>query len=101
MAELFHAHSWPGNMREMKNICERIVLSAEAGGVDLATVRLMLEDLVSTPLPLGNPPVSVPSGTLEEIKRQAIAAALREEGYNKSRAAKRLGIDRATIDRLL
>ncbi|MCF7915349.1 MAG: helix-turn-helix domain-containing protein, partial [Spirochaetaceae bacterium] len=40
-------------------------------------------------------------GTLEELKIRAARKALEEENYNKSRAAKRLGIDRSTLDRIL
>ena len=40
------------------------------------------------------------TGSLQEIKRRAIQKVLQLEGGNKTRTAKRLGVDRATIDRL-
>jgi transcriptional regulator with PAS, ATPase and Fis domain len=40
-------------------------------------------------------------GSLEEIKRNAVRRVLREEKGNKTKAAKRLGVDRSTIERLM
>jgi transcriptional regulator with GAF, ATPase, and Fis domain len=39
------------------------------------------------------------SGTFQDIKRKIIRRVLKEEGWNKSRTARRLGIDRMTVDR--
>ncbi|MCQ4085489.1 sigma-54-dependent Fis family transcriptional regulator [Saccharibacillus sp. JS10] len=42
-----------------------------------------------------------PTGTLKEIEKQVIESVLREENYNQSRTAERLGINRATLWRKL
>ena len=102
ISELLERYEWPGNVRELKNVMERLVLSAENGRIEADTVRLLLEEMQEiwggpageTELP------DLLSGTLQQIKQRVIAQTLQREGGNKSRAAKRLGVDRATIDRL-
>ena len=102
ISELLERYEWPGNVRELKNVMERLVLSAENGRIEADTVRLLLEEMQEI---WGGPPgeTELPdllSGTLQQIKQRVIAQTLQREGGNKSRAAKRLGVDRATIDRL-
>lgn len=98
---LFSEYSWPGNVRELKNISERIVLSAEHGRIDLPAVRLMVDELRL--LQEGQPDCredhELLSGTFQDIKRKVIRRVLQEEGWNKSRTARRLAIDRMTVDR--
>ena len=102
ISELLERYEWPGNVRELKNVMERLVLSAENGRIEADTVRLLLEEMQEI---WGGPAgeAELPdllSGTLQQIKQRVIAQTLQREGGNKSRAAKRLGVDRATIDRL-
>jgi len=98
---LFSEYSWPGNVRELKNISERIVLSAENGRIDLPAVRLMVDELRL--LQEGQPDChedhELLRGTFQDIKRKVIRRVLQEEGWNKSRTARRLAIDRMTVDR--
>jgi PAS domain S-box-containing protein len=96
-------YCWPGNIRELKNVIERIVIQAEPELPLIPLTRFMLEDLNSnsTREDFIQPQEDFLAGTLQDIKRKAILAVFREEEYNKTRTAKRLGIDRATIDRLL
>ena len=97
--ELLSGHSWPGNIRELKNVIERIVISTHGGKVSAEEVKGMVEDLkvcdaeAKSGIPL--------EGTLNEIKKQVVRQVLAEEGFNKSKAAKRLGIDRGTIERMV
>jgi transcriptional regulator with PAS, ATPase and Fis domain len=102
ISELLERYEWPGNVRELKNVMERLVLSAENGRIEADTVRLLLEEMQEI---WGGPSgeAELPdllSGTLQQIKQRVIAKVLQIESGNKSRAAKRLGVDRATIDRL-
>lgn len=101
ITSLFGEYSWPGNVRELKNIIERIVLSAEGGKIDLPTVRLMVDELrsVYNDQAGSGGDGELLSGTFQDIKRKIIRRVLKEEGWNKSRTARRLGIDRMTVDR--
>ena len=103
ISELLERYGWPGNVRELKNVMERLVLSAENGRIEADTARLLLEEMRE----IWNGPTDEPdmqqllTGSLQEIKKRAIHKVLQQEGGNKTRAAKRLAIDRATIDRLI
>jgi PAS domain S-box-containing protein len=101
ITHLFSGYSWPGNVREMKNIIERVVLSAEGGCIHLPTVRLMVDELQTIHKERAGTyeDGELLSGTLLDIKRKVIRRVLKEEDWNKSRAARRLGIDRMTINR--
>ena len=102
ISELLERYEWPGNVRELKNVMERLVLSAESGRIEADTVRLLLEEMqeIWKHPAIGAELPDLLSGTLQQIKQRVIAQVLQFEGGNKSRAAKRLGVDRATIDRL-
>jgi two-component system response regulator AtoC len=85
------AHAWPGNVRELEHVLERAVALANGGGV-------RVEDAF--------PPGSDASGgSLREqrraFERRVVAAALRESGGNRTRAAQSLGISRRTLQNKL
>ena len=95
-------YRWPGNVREMKNVIERAVVLAGGEYVDH-------EDLVLSSLKTAGdtePGSMVMSGTREfeptslaEMESEHIRRTLDATGWNKSRAASILGIERSTLDR--
>ena len=89
------AHRWPGNVRELRNVLERAVVLSPAG-----TLRLgPLEDARGpTDSSAGVLPFPAP---LAEVVRTAAQAMLDLTGGNKSEAARRLGISRPRLQRLL
>ncbi|MBP2667736.1 MAG: transcriptional regulator [Firmicutes bacterium] len=100
--ERLQEHQWIGNIRELKNVVERIVLSSENGGVDPDTVDLMLDK--HAVLPEKVKPVNdndLLLGTMDEIKHKAAVLVLEQEGNNIARAARRLQIDRNTLKKIL
>jgi DNA-binding NtrC family response regulator len=80
------AHSWPGNLRELRNTLERAALLASGSVLEPRDLRFegSLED-------------GAASGTLEDVERQHIERVLREEAGQVERAARRLGIPRSTL----
>lgn len=84
-------HSWPGNIRELQNIIERVIAVYKHETIDAAAIHLMLED------PLDNKFLSalIPN-ELEEISK---ALAVTNGKY--AEAAKILGISRSTLWRKL
>ena len=93
--EALQAHSWPGNIRELRNMVERLMLLATDGQVDLATVQLaMPKGLTAAASGL-----SITSGPLAErvqsFEREVILAELKRSHHNMSMAAKSLGLERS------
>ena len=88
------AHSWPGNIRELRNTIERAILLSPAGSFAVAE----LEPARVSPASVA--PVPFPA-TLAEIQRAAARAMLTATGGNRSEAARRLGISRSRLLRLL
>ena len=84
-----------GNIRELRNVLERAAILTEG-----ATVRaedLWLDSALEVPAPAPLAGTTPAPGTLEEIERQAILAALAETDGNRRRAALRLGIGLRTL----
>ena len=89
------AHRWPGNVRELRNVLERAVVLSPPGRLDLAP----LDESRGRPGPAGGVlPFPAP---LAEVVRTAAQAMLDLTGGNKSEAARRLGISRPRLQRLL
>ena len=96
----FGDYQWPGNVRELENIIERIVLSAERGRIHLPMVRMMAEELRSAQTIKKAAPMShnFLSGSYQDIKRRLTGLYRKKKSWNKSRTARRLGIDRMKVD---
>jgi two-component system, NtrC family, response regulator PilR len=88
--EALLAYHFPGNVRELENILERALTLCSGQEIGVADLQLRDEEPTEERPSLGN---DSPLGTqLEEIERDAIVAALEQTRYNKTAAAKRLGI---------
>jgi DNA-binding NtrC family response regulator len=90
--ELIGAYPWPGNVRELRNVLERALFLARGADAVLpqhlaAEVRAPGEDLLAPYV----------SRTLSEVERAHIDRTLRAHGLNRTRAARELGISRATL----
>ena len=88
-------YGWPGNVRELENAVERAVILS--GGEYVAERALPLA-VQNAPVPdADGEELALGSMSLEDVERKAIEATLRETEDNKSEAARRLGITRATL----
>ena len=89
--EAMARYPWPGNIRELENMIERVAVLSRGGLVEMrdlpATVRETLREVSLHAAP----------GTLQDLERRRIVDVLDEVGGNKKLAAKRLGIHRSTL----
>ncbi len=91
---LLEAHSWTGNVRELRNVIERAVIVARTGWIEPRHLPPYLQALK----PGGEPTVTLPAGTtLAEAERVLIMQTLERVGNNKAEAARQLGLDVKTI----
>jgi DNA-binding NtrC family response regulator len=94
-------YSWPGNVRELENVVERAVVLCEGDAINLSHLPVGLEALAGTGTPqlTGGGMQTSKIVTLENLEAEALKNALDIAGHNISRAAKELGIGRATFYR--
>ena len=85
----FKKYSWPGNLRELKNVIKRAVLLSPSTYIPMDVIPM--EVLSASEL---KEPKDYSKNTNE---KQLILSALEEANYNKSRAAKLLNITRKTL----
>jgi DNA-binding NtrC family response regulator len=90
--KVFQNYSWPGNVRQLQHMIERLTILAPYGKIDDAAVRAAIEV---------TEPRDVLSDTLADTESEQIRRVLAATGGNKSRAAKILGIERKTLYRKL
>jgi DNA-binding NtrC family response regulator len=101
----FAAYRWPGNIRELENLIERIVLLSGADEVTLANLPENLrkfEPSADDFAGKGRPDVlATPAETqglsLEAVERDMIVQALRKFDWNQTQAARYLDITRKTL----
>ena len=106
-AELLARYSWPGNIRELKNVVERAMILSPEGDIDAAWLPEEIRDF--EPAPLTNDAPShwdlSPTGhqyvSLRELEEQYIREVLALTGNNKTQAAHILGIHPTSLLRRL
>jgi transcriptional regulator with PAS, ATPase and Fis domain len=95
ITEGFKKYDWPGNVRHLENVIQKIVLLSEGKELSFGLVNDILSELNISNDSIG--PDDFFHGTLEDINRKIIKKVLEQEGQNKSKTAKRLNITRATL----
>ncbi|MFQ8888427.1 MAG: helix-turn-helix domain-containing protein [Bilophila wadsworthia] len=96
-------YSWPGNVRELENAVERAAILCLGEYISERELPMAVSSapknndaptLAELQGAAGEEPISM---TLDEMERAAILRTLQDTGDNKSEAARRLGITRATL----
>jgi transcriptional regulator with GAF, ATPase, and Fis domain len=112
--QMLLSYHWPGNVRELRNILERAAILCDGGlitdehlalPVAVAAVRpgappasvpaaSPLTGMPSRPAGSGGAPAEPLSRNLQSVEREMIEHALQQSRFNKSKAAKQLGLTR-------
>ena len=91
---------WPGNVRQLRNVVESMVVVDYDGLLDLDDLPEELGDVAATPVESGTASfASLVGRPLEELERLFIAETLRFTAGNREEAAKMLGIGERTLYR--
>jgi len=104
LAEL-NAYDFPGNVRELENILERAVALSEGGEIlpgDLRLHPLLAPEEGAEEAAAAGTGAPGPAGAplpayLDKVEREAILAALAKTGFNRTAAAKLLGVTFRTL----
>jgi two-component system nitrogen regulation response regulator NtrX len=95
-------HPFPGNVRELRNLVERLMIMSPGGAVEARHVEAVLPAAA----PIASAPAASPeedtepgrlSDAVREFERRQIEAALAAEDGNMTRAALRLGLERSHL----
>jgi DNA-binding NtrC family response regulator len=103
--EALSAYSWPGNVRELQNVIQRAVLSCDGRTIKANHLpsNIARKTIPALPAPQQSKPLgpALPLLPLAELERTAIRNAMVHTKGSVSKAAKILGIGRATLYRRL
>ncbi len=92
--QTFETCAWPGNIREMSNVLERLLILSEGNCIrqaDLESVRIAAQVNVTDNLKMSR----------QAFEREQIRRVLKKWGGNKEHAARALGIDLSSLYRKL
>jgi len=93
--ENLERHDWPGNVRELRNVIERAILLETSDKIGLSGIVI---DPTECAEASESPTAGLIKGfSLAKAERELISRALKETGWQKTRAAALLGITRATL----
>ena len=87
-------YAWPGNVRELRNAIERAVLLARG---DVILTEHLPKRVQLTPEQPEQAATPIPGTVMNEVERTTILRVLKEQHYNRSEAARALGISRRTL----
>ncbi len=94
VTKAFLRYSWPGNLREMRNVTRRAVLLSKE---DIVKIESLPPELVNEPSRPDDQSANDLKSMAEKTERAVIIDMLQQVNYNKSKAAKLLNIDRKTL----
>jgi len=99
--KVLQSYDWPGNIRELKNIMERLVIISSTTSIDL--MQLPEAILESSNAPSGGGDISADNSSLrcarEDFERHFIIQKLEENDWNITRTAEAIDLERSNLHR--
>jgi DNA-binding NtrC family response regulator len=90
-------HAWPGNIRELRNVVERLLLFAEDNRVTLATVQAAMPMQVAGESGIAFATTGTLAERVEQVERQMILDEIKRHNQNITNTAKALGLERSHL----
>lgn len=97
LKEYFETLDWPGNVRQLRNCLESMIVLASGDTLTVDGLPATVENDFATPDQVTIPPDT----TLHDLERQAVEQAIEQHDGNRTHAAKSLGISVRTLQRKL
>jgi DNA-binding NtrC family response regulator len=101
-------YNWPGNVRQLRNCLERAVLLANDGRITVNELPPEVSGRTDGAVPFISSPAAITdgggmsaAGSLRDVEKQQIIAALEQTGWHRGKAAEMLGISPSTLYRRL
>ena len=99
---MLSSHNWPGNIRELENLVERIAILSDSDTIDTDQIPDFIRGVQHSIVPQLEdfvlPSLGVDFNALvDDYENKLIATALSQTGGNKKAAAKLLGLNRTTL----
>jgi two-component system nitrogen regulation response regulator NtrX len=93
--QLLQQNAWPGNIRELRNAVERLMLLATSNEIDEQTVRSVFAP--GAEASGGNFGSGNLASRVENFEREVILSELKRAGFHMTNAAKALGLERSHL----
>ncbi len=95
---LLESFSWEGNIRELRNICEQLVVLNKGEKIDASMVKSILFPEAGADLEISIADKGQSSlDLMQKTERELIVRVLEEHRYNRTKSADALGINRSTL----
>jgi DNA-binding NtrC family response regulator len=94
-------YNWPGNVRELENMIERLVVFASSETVMPDDLPSEIKDTVCKKIDSSLSYQEAKKQVLDEFNQNFIVCTLRQTGGNVTKAAEKLKLDRANLQRLM
>ena len=94
VVDRFLAYQWPGNIRELENVVERIVICTPSSEVAVADSPEFLQPEPVEAINLDLPPSGI---CMRGLEKEVLLRALQQCNWNQSMAARYLGLSRKTL----
>jgi DNA-binding NtrC family response regulator len=95
--QALQAHSWPGNIRELRNVVERLLLFAEGESITADTVRAALPAAATNSGCAGFAGSGALADRVEQFERQVILDEIKRNNHHITNTAKALGLERSHL----